>query len=244
MEKIFCDAVDPVFQGAFHFLRKIDAGQIVALADVRSNLKQLIEQGERIAGSRPEWDLIKYALCCWIDEIFTYSSWADKDLWKEKYLEKEFFGESIAYHEFFQKAKQASASAQTNALEVYYLCVVLGFRGPYRGSDQPQKIAELERLQLPRDPADWFREVSRSLKARHTLPPISEAVTPLRGNEMHEGRQQLLTSSILAALLMALAVGGWFFVWKKFYPPASADSQKVSKVWKQSVDDLRANGRS
>lgn len=215
MEKLYCEAVDPVFLGAFQFLRKIDSGHVVPLADVRSTLKQLIEQGERLVGPKPEWRLVKYALCCWVDEIFTYSNWADKDLWKEKYLEKEFFGESVAFHEFFEKAKEASAASHTNALEVYYLCVVLGFRGVYRGADQPQKIQELERVNLPRDPSEWCRETARSLKARHTLPAFSETVKPLRSNEAHQGRQQLLMSSILAALLIAVAIGGWYFAWKK-----------------------------
>jgi hypothetical protein len=61
---------------------------------------------------------------------------------------------------------------------------------------------------------------------------------------MQEGRQQLLTSSILAALLMALAVGGWFFVWKKFYPSTTTDSPNVSTVWKQSAESFQLNAQS
>jgi type VI secretion system protein ImpK len=234
MEKLYCDAVDPVFLGALQFLRKIDAGQIVPLADVRTALKQLIEQGERMIGPKPEWKLIKYALCCWVDEIFSNSNWPDKGLWKEKPLEKEFFGDRIAFHEFFEKASEAAAASHTNALEVYYLCVVLGFRGVYRGADQPQRIQELERLNLPKDPAEWCRETARSLKARHSLPPFSETVRPLRTNEAQQGKQQLLLSAILTALLVASALGGWYFALQKF----NSSSKQEEKVTRQSTFEV------
>lgn len=238
MEKLYCEAVDPVFLGALQFLRKIESGQVVPLADVRTTIKQLIEQGERMIGAKPEWKLVKYALCCWVDEIFTYSNWADKDLWKEKYLEKEFFGERVAFHEFFEKANEASAAAHTNALEVYYLCVVLGFRGVYRGADQPQRIQELERLNLPKDPAEWCRETARSLKARHSLPSFSETVRPLRTNEAHQGRQQLLLSAILTALLVAVALGGWYFAWQKLRPPPPANDEVT---WNIDLGSVRTS---
>lgn len=236
MEKLYCDAVDPVFLGALQFLRKIEAGQVVPWADVRTALKQLIEQGERMIGGKPDWKLVKYALCCWVDEVFTYSTWADKDLWKEKYLEKEFFGERVAFHEFFEKANEASREAHTNALEVYYICVVLGFRGVYRGADQPQRIQELERLNLPKDPAEWCRETARALKARHVLPAISETVRPLRTNEAHQGKQQLLLSAILTAILVAVAIGGWYFAWKRFRQTAATS---VESAWNQNTAPIR-----
>jgi type VI secretion system protein ImpK len=87
--------------------------------------------GERFLG-------IRYALVCWLDELFTTrSAWAHD--WNEHKLEVELYGGNDRAWRFWEQARFAQTSLTTDALEVFYLCVALGFRGAL--TDQPEQLA-------------------------------------------------------------------------------------------------------
>jgi type VI secretion system protein ImpK len=66
----------------------------------------------------------KYALVALIDQTV---GWASR-------LELEFFGTSVAGAEFFNKLeREKKAEARDEVLEIYYLCLMLGFEGRYVG---------------------------------------------------------------------------------------------------------------
>jgi type VI secretion system protein ImpK len=80
---------------------------------------------------------IRYAVVCWLDEIFILdSTW--KDQWSEHSLEVELYKSRERAWKFWEQADWASARPTTDALEVFYLCVMLGFRG-----DKASKPEEL-----------------------------------------------------------------------------------------------------
>jgi type VI secretion system protein ImpK len=90
----------------------------------------------------------RYALACWIDELFiVYSSWAER--WKPLILEQALFGSRERATRFWEQADivlrrpnapRASSPPGPDAVETFFLCIVLGFRGTYR--EDPQKIRE------------------------------------------------------------------------------------------------------
>src|SRR5262249_62306200 len=81
---------------------------------------------------------IRYALVCWLDEIFILDSpWASE--WNERKLEEGLYGTNDRAWKFWEQARKAEARPGTDALEVYYLCVVLGFRGDLRNA--PERLA-------------------------------------------------------------------------------------------------------
>jgi len=70
----------------------------------------------------------RYALTCWLDEIFIDSTW-QRD-WDENKLEQSLFHTNIRYSNFWAQARLAeSIPGNSDAQEVYLLCVLLGFRG-------------------------------------------------------------------------------------------------------------------
>ncbi|MCI0330479.1 MAG: type IVB secretion system protein IcmH/DotU [candidate division Zixibacteria bacterium] len=75
----------------------------------------------------------KYALVAVIDETVSRSDWLVKGEWWEHPLALEFFGENIAGNEFFNKLEETRLKGQKKAplLEVYYICLALGFEGKY-----------------------------------------------------------------------------------------------------------------
>ena len=90
----------------------------------------------------------RYALTCWIDELFiVHSIWADR--WKPLVLEQALFGTRLRAERFWEQAeivlRRPNAPRPSNppgpdALETYFLCIILGFRGTHR--ENPGKVRE------------------------------------------------------------------------------------------------------
>jgi type VI secretion system protein ImpK len=135
---------------------------------------------------------IRYALTCWLDEIFIAGSkWSAE--WNEKKLETALYGSNDRAFLFWEQAKIAEARSEIDALEAYYLCVMLGFRGDL-GDDPripPQdEVERQQRLQRLQRLLDWRQNVetqigqrrSRSWAGPPELPPIT-SVPPLVGRQ-------------------------------------------------------------
>jgi type VI secretion system protein ImpK len=75
--------------------------------------------------------LAKYAIAAFIDETILTSSWAIKDAWADKPLQLAYFNDFSAGEEFYTKIDAARGAKNAAVLEVYYLCLALGFRGKY-----------------------------------------------------------------------------------------------------------------
>ena len=73
----------------------------------------------------------KYAICAFIDEMILTSSWGLKDSWADKPLQLAYFNDFSAGEEFYNKVDQLRGAKRNSVLEVYYLCLALGFRGKY-----------------------------------------------------------------------------------------------------------------
>jgi type VI secretion system protein ImpK len=105
------------------------AGQAQRLADFvgekQSDDSVRVERGDKYLG-------IRYALVCWLDEIFILDSpWKDK--WSEHSLEVDIYKSRERAWKFWEQADWASARPATDGIEVFYLCVMLGFRGDKAG---------------------------------------------------------------------------------------------------------------
>jgi type VI secretion system protein ImpK len=76
----------------------------------------------------------KYALIAYIDETILNSSWSGKTTWMSKPLQLELFGEHTAGEGFFERLQKIRefGSQYIDLLELYYMCIQLGFKGKYR----------------------------------------------------------------------------------------------------------------
>jgi type VI secretion system protein ImpK len=75
----------------------------------------------------------KYAFCAAIDEIILRSQFDIRDAWETRPLQLRLFGDQLAGEHFFQRLEdlRARGSAHLQALEVFYMCLLLGFQGRY-----------------------------------------------------------------------------------------------------------------
>ena len=119
--------------------RRLERGESPALATEQAALEQMLG-GESDANRYTDLGTqleIRYALVCWLDEIFVLDpAWGQQ--WNEHKVEVSVFGTNDRAWMFWEKARRASGRTDADVLEVYYLCVLLGFRGELR--DDPAKL--------------------------------------------------------------------------------------------------------
>ena len=77
---------------------------------------------------------IKYAMAALVDEIILHSAWDGSIEWLGQPLQLYFFSEHLAGEGFFTRLDilRQDALNNCNLLEVYYVCLELGFTGIYR----------------------------------------------------------------------------------------------------------------
>ncbi len=139
---------------------------------------------------------IRYALVCWLDEIFIDSRW-ERD-WNEKKLETQLYGTNLRADVFWEQAKRAEARPGSDALEVFFLCVMLGFRGELR--NQPEKLqAWVNNTQA---------RIARSQGQELAMPPEHDpptSVPPRHGKERLQ-RMVLLVGGVALTLVFMGAI--------------------------------------
>jgi type VI secretion system protein ImpK len=155
MRKEIADYVLPVFRSAIEYKEGLRTNEnvwksrfsecqkkLMALlqAPVQDELRNDVLGDPRSydgAGGRGGFLGIRYALACWLDEIFILDSpWRDQ--WNVNSLESTLYKSRERATEFWTQAQRAQTRPTWDALEVYYLCVMLGFRG-----EMIEKPAEL-----------------------------------------------------------------------------------------------------
>jgi type VI secretion system protein ImpK len=167
----FAQAIDPVMLHVLGLLERIGREEKPVPVDERLRIRALIDQAEALLGASEQWQLGKYALASWIDEMLVDAPWDGRDWWSNNVLEMELFSTRECYDRFYILAKEAGALANRDALEVFYICVVLGFRGLYRDPEFSQST--IQALGLPPDVESWARQAAMAVRlgqARHSPP--------------------------------------------------------------------------
>jgi type IV/VI secretion system ImpK/VasF family protein len=139
---------------------------------------------------------IRYALACWLDEIFILDSpWARE--WTERKLETALFDSNLRATGFWEQARKAETREGDDALEVFFLCVMLGFQGDRR--DRPDQLQA------------WInttrKRLSEGLKKEPPAPvevdpPVD--VPPLRARDRFA--RMLVVSGVLFLLLIITSI--------------------------------------
>jgi len=112
---------------------------------LREKILQLLDKIEREARQH-EYSLediqrVKFALVAFLDESIIASDWSQKDSWLSKPLQLQLYDRFDAGEEFYNKldAMLDEIQLNTEVLEVYYLCMTLGFKGKYGVTEQEKQ---------------------------------------------------------------------------------------------------------
>jgi type VI secretion system protein ImpK len=107
------------------------------LGDVDRNAKALGVPADDVTAA-------KYAFCAAVDEIILRSDYEIREAWETRPLQLRLFGDQLAGEHFFQRLEdlRAKGAVHLQALEVFHVCLLLGFEGRF-ALDGKDKLAYL-----------------------------------------------------------------------------------------------------
>jgi type VI secretion system protein ImpK len=222
MRDAIANVVYPVLLHGLRLRERLDAGDQPDLDLEQAALKERLgpaaqtrpwagpgadprDPGESINVSRGPWappDYL-YALVCWLDEIFIDDSpWGKR--WQNQLLEWALYRSRDAAHKFWDLARRAEARSVKDELEVFYLCVMLGFRGDLR--------EDSARLRAWRNAVET--RLKQNLGAEWTVPPGKDPPEPAPARRGRERLQRMILTA--AAVLLVLVPVAMFYLIRQF----------------------------
>ena len=212
------EVASPVHQVLAYGLRlkgRLENGEAVSLVSEQAVLKGMLQdpQGQRwpeFVGDPAPLDAGpgavdrflggRYALVCWLDEVFTIDTrphnerWAND--WNEHSLEFALYRTRDRAWMFWDQARRAESREGADALEMFYLAAMLGFRGDFRNRPdrlEVWRVSVEERLRQGQGEA-W--PAPRERRAATDVPPLG-------GRDAF--RKVALACCVLLGLLIPLA---------------------------------------
>ncbi len=120
-------------------------GDEAALRDrIQNYLGRIESEGIAARIPRDVLEAAKYPLVAFIDETILNSQWQHRERWRDRPLQLHYYGERTAGTRFFTNLAELrrQGEGRRELLEIYHLCLALGFEGQYRVTG----LAELARL--------------------------------------------------------------------------------------------------
>jgi len=132
----------------FDLILRLRAGIVAPSNDLRPKVASLLadfeRRAERYKFNHKIVSVSKFALASFVDETVLTNNFPLRDEWEKYPLQLEYFGEQLAGNKFFDKLqamlKQIDVTA--DAVEIYYFCMLLGFKGRY-GVYEQEKLLQI-----------------------------------------------------------------------------------------------------
>jgi type VI secretion system protein ImpK len=135
----------------FDLILRLKAGIVAPSNDLRPKIVGMLQdfekRAERYRFNHKIVQVSKFALASFVDETVLTNNFPLKNEWEKNPLQLEYFGEQLAGNKFFDKldAMLKQIEVTQDAVEVYYFCMLLGFKGRYAVYEQDKLLATLQR---------------------------------------------------------------------------------------------------
>lgn len=134
----------------FDLILRLKAGIVQPSMELRPKIASLLQdfenRAERYRFSSKITQVAKFALASFVDETVLTNNFHLKEEWERYPLQLEYFGEQLAGNKFFEKLsamlKQIDVTA--DAVEIYYVCMLLGFKGRYGVYEKEKLLAIMQ----------------------------------------------------------------------------------------------------
>ncbi len=134
-----------------------DDGADVTIDRVQGELRSFMDDQLRSLGDSPDevgyglYDAMRYVMVALADDAFLHvrSDWPGRAAWLNNLLEKQIFGTQRAGVAFFDEIDALLATRDKSKEEVamaYFIALLLGFKGRFRGHEEDQLVSYRERL--------------------------------------------------------------------------------------------------
>ena len=100
---------------------------------IRAFLATFERGAQRLQGPAADIYLCKFAFCALVDEVVLASPLEIRGRWEQRPLQLQLFGEHLAGERFFEHLDKLRGEgvARVQVLEVFHMCLLLGFKGRY-----------------------------------------------------------------------------------------------------------------
>ncbi len=171
----------------FELVLNLRAGTLIPSPGLRPKVQALLQETEQRAAtlrySEKQIKDVKFALAAFVDETVMTTTSPLREEWEKFPLQLEYFGEQLAGVKFFEKLDEFIKAIKTEAdvVEVYYLCMLLGFKGKYKVymEDQLQEVIKNTAAQLKRGGRLQETDLSPHWKVLDQPTPPSDPGLPL-----------------------------------------------------------------
>jgi type VI secretion system protein ImpK len=134
----------------FDLILRLKSGIVKPSNDLRPKIAAMLidfeKRAERYRFNHKIIQVSKFALASFVDETVLTNNFHLKEEWEKNPLQLEYFGEQLAGNKFFDKllsmVKQIEQTA--DAVEIYYYCMLLGFKGRYGVYEQEKLLAIMQ----------------------------------------------------------------------------------------------------
>jgi type VI secretion system protein ImpK len=166
-------------------------------AQLQAQYTELCHDAAALGIDERDTRLAAFALVAFADETIAEAGWIDRAQWP--FLQYEYFNTRRAGEQFFEQLQQIQGKkydyaiwkdpAKAQLLEVYYLCLLLGFRGAW-AFDPPLRVKhELEQIQ-------------RHVRARPIGPLAPNVVPRAYRNSLHGTAKGWMWLAIVIQLML------------------------------------------
>jgi len=171
----------------FELLLKLQAGLIEPSNELRPSLKQLLDdfeqRGVTLRYGTNQIQSAKFALTAFADEIMLSAALPLHEEWEKFPLQLEYFREHLGGVKFFEKLDELLKNPEQEAdvIEVFYVCILLGFKGKYKiyMEDQLKALTEATANELRRVGRLTETDLSPHWRVTDRLPPPPQRGVPL-----------------------------------------------------------------
>ena len=170
-ERTLAGAFTPVFSLILQIRASQDLGDPTAL---RQRVEALLSESARVARHAGVADAdiqeAEFCLVAFLDEAILGSSWPGRDAWSAEPLQLTHYNRYDAGERFFDRLKALldEGGTRTAVMEVYYLCLALGFKGRYaiQGREVLRRLVDDLQGRLSQSPAGRVGELAPRGRSR------------------------------------------------------------------------------
>jgi type VI secretion system protein ImpK len=192
-----------IFQECFTIVGRLRTGAVSEEAPFRRRVIELLraaqENARRFEYSDAAAKSCVMALVAFLDESVLNSTGSSFEQWRGKPLQEELYGHSLLGDKFFENLRRLLAQEDgdelADVLEVYYLCLLLGFRGRHAVSSDRDLNVELHKVE--------------NRLSRLRQPAMTNIAGPINAMRGEAGRRRrtprllaLAAVTVLAAILL------------------------------------------
>jgi type VI secretion system protein ImpK len=135
----------------FDLVLRLKAGIVAPSNELRPKVASMFDdfekRAERYRFSHKVVNVAKFGLAAFVDETVLTANFPLRNEWEKNPLQLQYFGEQLAGNKFFDKLDSMLGQIEVtqDAVEIYYYCLLLGFKGKYAVYEQEKLLETMQR---------------------------------------------------------------------------------------------------